>query len=143
MKQILCLTAFASFILFSCSGTKNTTGGSVYQVNSENAFILKDFSSDSTYGYSYQNPIKVGVTKADPANERKFLNALAGPKGETINYERRGSCCQFKTENGLMGGGLLDKYEIKWAGLEKPLFLYINMYDPGEMKVPVGFTLKK
>ena len=67
----------------------------------------------------------------------------AGPNGEESSYVRVGSCCPFNTPNGLMGGGLLDRYEIKWSGQTAPVYLYLNMYDKDELKAPVGFTIKK
>jgi hypothetical protein len=38
---------------------------------------------------------------------------------------------------------MLDVYVITWEGQDKPVKLYINMYDEGTMKIPVGFTAKK
>jgi len=137
MKIFLPLLLAAALLTASCSNTKNMAA-----TNASGAFTLTVFSTDSTYGYSAANPIKVGGTEKGPANERKFLNALAGPNGETIRYERLGSCCPFDSPNGFMGGGLLDKYEIKWSGQAKPVILYINMYDYDALKVPVGFTVK-
>ena len=108
------------------------------------AFILTEISEDKTYGYSQKNPIKVGgVEKREgPLNERRFLNTRAGPNGELITYQRIGSCCPFKTPNGFDGTGLLDKYKITWEGQTNEVFLYINMYDYGTLKCPVGFTIK-
>lgn len=83
-----------------------------------------------------------GEIEDGPKNEQRFLNALAGPNGQAIRYERTGSCCGFKTKNGFMDMGMLDRYKIEWDGLKAPLYLYINMYDPGELKVPAGFTAK-
>lgn len=108
-------------------------------------FKLTVVSDDDTYGYSEKNPIKVGGAKnsSGPANERKFLNALLGPDGQIVTYVRTGSCCMFKTPHGLMGAGLLDKYEVKYEGLENPVILYINMYDKGDLKAPKGFTFRQ
>jgi hypothetical protein len=110
-----------------------------------NTFRLTEVSEDSTYGYKPENPIKVGgaLNHEGPTNERRFLNALLGPKGEKISYNRDGSCCPFKTSNGFMGGGMLDAYEVTWEGLEKPITIYINMYDAGALQAPKGFTFKQ
>jgi hypothetical protein len=159
MKYFL-ITAFTLtlFIFSSCTGSKKTmqtNSGSTTSVNrnsfkpemlNEQTFLLKEVSNDDSYGYTPKNPINVGGVKesSGPLNERRFLNALLGPKGETITYNRRGSCCAFKTPNGLMNNtGLLDIYEITYEGLEKPITLYLNMYDPGELKAPKGFTIKQ
>lgn len=66
------------------------------------------------------------------------LNALAGPNGEKVAYERLGSCCPFKTKNAVFGdSGMLDKYEITIEGSSKKIILYLNMYDSETLQVPV------
>jgi len=104
-----------------------------------NTFKLTGVSEDASYGYTQQNPVKVG---GGPSNERKYLNALQGPNGEAIEYSRRGSCCMFETPNGMGGFGLLDAYEVKYKGLEKPIVIYVDMYDYGYLKAPKGMTFK-
>lgn len=105
-------------------------------------------SQSEEYGYSEDNPVKVGTENLNdgPANERAYLDLLTGPNGEEISYNRLGSCCEFETENSPFGGGLLDRYEIEYEGLEEPIILYINMYDPdpdGVVQAPEGFKLKE
>ena len=51
------------------------------------------------------------------------------------------SCCHFDTPRGYKGGGLLDMYLVTYQGLEQPVKIYINFYDPGPPLAPVGFTL--
>lgn len=106
-------------------------------------FKIFKYSTDSTYGYAAENPVMVGGAMKDegPMNERRFLNALAGPNGEALNYERAGSCCFFKTKNSEMDG-LLDRYLITYDGLAGELTLFINMYDSDTLMVPVGFVRK-
>ena len=107
----------------------------------ENSFKLVEVATDKTYGFTQTNPIKVGGAseKSGPLNERTFLNGLAGPNGETIQYYRKGSCCAFKTPNGFDNIGMLDRYNVYWKGCKDTAVLYINMYDKGDLKVPVGF----
>ncbi|MFV0536461.1 MAG: hypothetical protein ACK5M3_03720 [Dysgonomonas sp.] len=109
-----------------------------------NTFKIIETSNDPTYGYSEANPIMVGKAGGNaPLNERRFLNALAGPNGEIIKYYRLGSCCSFRTKNGLLNdAGLLDKYVVTYEGVEKEIVLYINMYDSDVLKIPVGFKKK-
>jgi hypothetical protein len=128
---------FLVLFMVSCSTTK-------YKMVNERTFLITEMSDDKTYGYSESNPIKVGGKSIEegPANERKFLNALVGPGGEEIQYNRTGSCCAFSSKNGIMGTGLLDMYEITWQGQREPVTLYINMYDPGQLKCPMGFRIK-
>lgn len=107
-------------------------------------FKIEEYSKDKTYGYTKENPIMVGGGSEGPKNERRFLNALAGPNGEILKYNRLGSCHPFKTQNGVFGNtGMLDKYSITYKGLKKEIILYINMYDSDTLKVPVGFTLRE
>lgn len=94
------------------------------------------------YGYSQQNPIKVGGGNQGPAMERKYLNRLTGPNGEIVTYQRSGSCCHFDTSNGFMGMGMLDIYIVKIAGDTVSKKLYLNMYDSGRLYAPKGFLLK-
>jgi len=138
MKKILLIIVVGMMLISACKSSKGTSGGS-----SKKSSAVTIVSTDNTYGYTEGNPIKVGGTESGPANERKYLNTLAGPNGEEISYVRVGSCCPFNTPNGLMGGGLLDRYEIKWSGQTAPVYLYLNMYDKEELKAPVGFTIKK
>jgi hypothetical protein len=42
-----------------------------------------------------------------------------------------------------MGAGFLDVYEVTWHGQKKPIILYVNIYEKGLLKVPVGLSLKK
>jgi len=136
---------FSIFILaaslLSCSTPKQTQLSSSNQGG--NRFTITEVSTDETYGYTEKNPVKVGGGENGPANERKYLNSITGPNGEQVRYERKGSCCVFKTSNGFMGGGLLDKYEVTYAGLSEPIIIYINMYDKDELKAPKGFKFKE
>lgn len=112
----------------------------------DNTYLLADSTFDKSYGYEQSNPIKVGGTKDNigPRNERRFMNALLGPHGEAIKYYRAGSCCAFKTPNGLIDNmGLLDRYRLTWTGSSDTLDIYINMYDKGDLMIPLGLTAKK
>lgn len=135
-------------ILTGCavSGNMGDTRTKELQLLDENTFLITETTDDRSYGYNKSNPIKVGGANdsSGPLNERRFLNALTGPNGETIIYERGGSCCAFKTPNGPFGNsGMLDRYEITWLGATDTLDIYINMYDKGDIKIPVGLTARE
>lgn len=94
-------------------------------------------------GYAKANAIRVGGgEERGVQNEHAYLDALRGPGGEPVTYERLGSCCQFQTPNGLDGKeGVLDAYEVTYPGLPRPVTLYLNMYDPPrDATLPQGFT---
>ncbi len=96
-----------------------------------------------TYGYSQEDPVKV-----DNGDNRgtgysiAYLNSLRGPKGEVISYQRRGSCCRFKLPSSD-AHGLLDIYDLTYQGCQKPIVIYLNIYEKGEMFIPLGLTAKK
>ncbi|MFQ5615485.1 MAG: hypothetical protein ACE5GO_03385, partial [Anaerolineales bacterium] len=88
-------------------------------------------TSDSTYGYSMDNPVKVGGDWLDgPPRERAYLDSLSGPNGETVNYERAGSLNH--------GDTILDEYTVSYAG--KSFTLYLDQYSYEELMAPVDFV---
>ncbi len=97
---------------------------------------------DPTYGYTEENPIKVGGFEEDqgPDNEQRFLESLRGPKGQRVRFERNGHCCPFATPASELGLGFLDVYEVTYDGLGVPVKLYINMYDKDKLQAPKGFS---
>jgi len=103
---------------------------------------LQATATDATYGHTPANPIKVGGfrTRLGSTREKMYLNALMGANGQPIEYERLGSCCAFSTPNGMQGGGLLDAFRITVQGQRKSSILYLNIYDEGDLLVPVGFS---
>lgn len=104
---------------------------------------LEGVSSDSTYGYTMENPIKVAHSGDNGSGqESKYMNALLGPNGENIYFERLGSCCHFEDKTLSLGGGLLDKFYLKIAnGTE--VVLYLDMYRTGILLAPKGLTYRK
>lgn len=88
-------------------------------------------STDSTYGYTQGNPIKVGGGDfGGPPRERAFLDNLLGPNGEKITYEL--------TESFNFGDTILDTFEI--TSLQNKVTLYIDEYSYTEPQAPLGFT---
>lgn len=99
---------------------------------------LELMSKDPTYGYSDQNPIRVGPQGDDsrPKAERQYLYTLLDSAGKAITYKR------------LFSGGkdpkrqILDCYEVQTSTGEK-VRLWISMYEDGnkpeDQPAPVGF----
>jgi hypothetical protein len=152
MKTIAKLTSlFALFAVFtSCVSTKSTLKNvddtaPFPTLTKENTFVLTDYSKDLKYGYDADYPVNVFYLNAkdENLNAHRYLDALAGPKGEKITYTKIESCCPFPTKRVEMGAGFLDVYELKWDGQTKPVKLYINIYERGYLLVPLGLTLKK
>jgi hypothetical protein len=149
MKKRLVLLLLP-LLIASCVSTRSTLqnvddNAPTPLLSSGNYFILKEFSTDKRYGYNKDYPINVFYysTKNDTINQERFLNALSGPKGEKIRFKKLESCCPFPTKRSEMGAGFLDVYEIEWDGLKNSILLYMNIYEKGYLKVPVGFGLKK
>ena len=149
MKKIFGLVA-SLFLFVSCISTKSTLknvddNAPIPKLTKNNTFVITEFSKDKKYGYDKDYPINIFYrgTKDDIINQQRFLNALAGPNGEAITFSKLESCCLFPSKNTEMGAGFLDVYEIKWEGLKKPILLYLNIYERGQLMVPVGFSLKK
>lgn len=134
----------------ACTSTKSTLQNTDdnapdLQLASNNTFVIKEYSTDKKYGYDKDYPVNIffNNTANETINQERFLNALAGPKGEKISFSKLESCCPFPTKRSEMGAGFLDVYELKWNGQKKPTLLYLNIYEKGILMVPVGLTLKK
>jgi hypothetical protein len=127
------------------SSLKNVDNSAPVPVVKNNTFVITAYSKDKKYGYNKDYPINIFYrgTKNDTINQQYFLNALAGPKGEKITFTKLENCCPFPTKTSEMGAGFLDVYELKWAGLKTPIILYLNIYERGQLMVPVGLSLKK
>jgi hypothetical protein len=149
MKNTLII--FILFITLSgCTSTKSTLQNTDdnapnLQLTQRNTFIITEYSTDKKYGYNKDYPINIffNNTNNETINQERFINALAGPKGEKITFTKLESCCPFPTKRSEMGAGLLDVFELKWDGQKTPVLLYLNIYEKGVVKVPVGLTLKK
>lgn len=149
MKKIVLFIALLIFTA-SCVSSKSTLknvddNAPVLTLSPNNTFIITEYSKDKKYGYDQDYPINIFYrnTKDDSINQQRFLNALAGPKGEKITYTKLESCCPFPTKRTELGAGFLDVYELKWDGQKKPVKLYLNIYEKGILMVPVGLSLKK
>lgn len=146
---LIFLSACAAGTQSPATSNNNTAAGHTRTVAVESidatTYLLIETTTDKTYGYTEKNAIKVGGSSesSGPKNERRFLNALLGPNGEQVTYFRTGSCCAFKTPNGMENIGLLDRYRVSWAGSKDTVNLYLNMYDKGNLLIPVGFTARK
>lgn len=100
------------------------------------------WNSEVEYGVSEKNPVLVGdLPGKGPEKSRYYFRRLTGPDGDRVNFKRLGSCCPFKTSNpGFLGNGFLDIYEVTYDGIEAPVELYLNFYDPREIGVVKGFV---
>ena len=132
----------------SCVSTKSTLKNvndkaPIPKLTTDTTFVISKYSNDLRYGYNKDYPINVFYrnTKDETINPKRFLNALTGPRGEKLFFKKIEVCCPFPTKNSEMGGGFLDIYEVTWVGQKQPIKLYFNIYEKGELLVPMGFGL--
>lgn len=148
------ISLIAIAFCISCSTKKSSSSNTVESGNTRTipleylnstTFLLTATTDDITYGFDQKNPVNVGGLTADGVvNERRFLNALVGLNGEEVRYQREGSCCGFNTPNGLFGNsGMLDIYKVYKVGTKDTVNIFINLYDEGDLKIPVGFKAKQ
>ena len=149
MKARLIFLATCALLFVSCVSTKSTLqnvdeSAPNLVVNKQNAFVIKEYASDAKYGYDKDYPINILYrnTANDSINQQRFFNALTGPNGEKIFYEKVGVCCPFPSKNSVSGAALLDIYQVKWLGQKSPITLYLNIYEKSPIMVPKGFSLK-
>jgi hypothetical protein len=150
MKKIIPIFLLFT-VLISCVSTRSTIKNIDDNIPGPslngklNSFIITKNATDKKYGYDEDYPINVGFTSLEDGenNQNRFLNALAGPNGEKIKYEKKDACCPFPTKKTEMGAGVIDIFEITWEGQKKPILLYINKFEKGELMIPLGFTPRK
>jgi hypothetical protein len=91
-------------------------------------------SQDDTYGFTRENPVQIGGGALYvKAREQRYLDALRGPDGQSIQYKRVGSLPQSTNSRTI-----LDLYEVTYGGLEKPISLYLDAYHFWEQRAPKG-----
>ena len=95
-------------------------------------------SSDSTYGYTKENAIRVGN---GPRNEYEYLSNLLGPNESKIDsIHRIGSVSSTYKDGRLL---LLDAFTLYINGKSFNKVLYLDMYNCEDVLIPRGFTYKK
>lgn len=148
MKKILLLLFFIT--LASCISTKNTiknidNDAPIPLLKNDDSFVVTQYSKDKKYGYDADYPINVFFrnSKDESRNIERFLRALSGPNNQEITFSKLESCCPFPTKGNSIGAGYIDVYEVRWSGQKKPVKLYFNIFEKGQLLVPIGFTTKK
>lgn len=92
-------------------------------------------SADAAYARSQDHPAEVGGgAMYAAARQRRFLDALRGPKGDAVRYTRKGA---LLPPDGL---GPIDHYEVTYDGLATPITLFLDAYHYVEPKAPSGFV---
>ena len=94
-------------------------------------------ADEPAFGSALTSAIQVGGGAMYAASrQRRYLDALRGPGGEPLQYKRTGSK-PLDSE----GRAIIDIYEVTYAGLDKPVVLYLDAYHFDDaLKAPKGFT---
>ncbi|MEO6223266.1 MAG: hypothetical protein ABIP90_08435, partial [Vicinamibacterales bacterium] len=93
-------------------------------------------ATDPDYGLTANTAVQIGGGALYmAARERRYLDSLKGPAGQTLTYRRVGS-----TGVEVNTSMPIDMWEVSWDGAAKPITLYLLAYKYGEPKVPAGFT---
>ena len=138
-----------STVFISCGSIKSTIKNidnyALKPSIKDGHYVITEYSNDSKYGYDRDYPINLGFEneKYGSRSIDYFFNALSGTNGEKISYVKTESCCPFPTKRSVMGGGILDLYEVTFQGNNKKVVLYFNIFDKGKIMCPNGFTIKK
>ena len=109
-------------------------------------------STDSSYGYSANNPLK--LRKGDPvggvANSKKFLQGLRTEDGQELIIASRSGVNDpnYKEKPGgiaanLGDGGILDMYELVTSVTKTKIILYVDIYNKGGLMIPIGLKYVK
>ena len=93
-------------------------------------------SDDEAYGTTIEHPIQTGGGDAYMASRQvKYLSALRGPAGQGLHFVREGSLPPLHDADQT----ILDIYRVEYAGLDKPLKLYIDGYHWSAPVAPKGW----
>ena len=107
---------------------------------------LSRLAQDRNYGFSPDNPIKVGGeprTGWGPCASESISILCAARMESRSNTSAKGHADRSIRPMPSWAGGLLDAFKIVYPGLREELTLYINMYDEAPLQVPVGFTPRR
>ena len=92
-------------------------------------------TADGDYGHTPGTPIQIGGSPLyGGARTRRYFTFLTGPGGETLSITRTGSTMGPDRET------VLDIYDVTYAGLEKPLAFYVDVYHFTEPMAPRGLA---
>jgi hypothetical protein len=119
-------------------GAWETFGEEAYQATLESISFFEitpweacPVSTRSSYGYSKENPIKLGgALLLGPDRAEEYMSALLGGKGEVVFY--------YRSDTVEVNGTTLDVYIIRVGSQTKTLYVDINHYDT--IKAPAGMT---
>lgn len=92
-------------------------------------------AEDPEYGSTPERPAQVGGGQMyGAARQRRYLEALRGPGGERVTFERKGTA-------GSPDTGLVDRYQVRYDGAAEPIVVYVDFYHFSDtLLAPRGLT---
>jgi len=114
-------------------------------------------STDSTYGYTDKNPLKMkkGNQQKSIGYSIDFLESLITEDNQKLkliqrftvddpNYARPKTQLTNRYSGMPLSGklGLLDKYHFLTTEKSDTVIIYVDVYNKGELKIPKGLKIK-
>jgi hypothetical protein len=150
MKKVNLKIALITILAVGLSLTKSS-----YAQKSFNNLAL---ATDSSYGYSAENPIKLkkGNQEKSIANSYNFLAGLKTSDGQSLTLLSRAATRDpkykepaIKINNRYTGMplngklGLLDKYTFLTSTSKDTIKVYIDIYNKGTLLMPIGLKYEQ
>lgn len=102
--------------------------------------VIEKYPKEKKYGYSPFMPIKIGMPYSY-VGEQQYLADITYMNNKVLSYRLIHGDCSGNIYKKITGpAALLDEYEIKMNGAEKPLILYFDVYHRDTLYCPRGFT---
>lgn len=107
--------------------------------------FIEQYSNDPTYGYSEDNPIKVGGFRLFGSYLiESYLYSISGYDNEEITYKRMSIHKKTDKSNSQIGVDSIEEIAVWYKDELEPQFLYFNTYDCElPLKAPMGFIIKE
>lgn len=137
--------SFAAAILCMLLANVNTA-------YSQKEFAALQNATDSTFGYTPQNPLplKNGNQQKSIRYASTFLRGLRTSDNQTLGFYYRssmdnpnskGSRLRIRDRSGMPLNGkldILDKYAFVTSTTKDTIILYVDIYNKGALMIPVG-----
>ena len=125
-------------VLSSCVSEENAI-----KENNFKPIKLKEYSDSENYGLNKRAQIPIGViglSEDGEANAKRYLNSLAGPQGEEIQYYFIKKCCGKKVEGTFSSQEDSFIYGVSYKGGKDTVHLILNPNESGKLYIPEGFS---
>ena len=131
MKSRIKLVVILSLVCFSFKSTNRIV-----------EFDIKGPAKSKKYGYTKQDPIKVGGGTT-AGYHFMFMGHLRGTNGEKLEVERIGSCGSYPNPDPTLtpfDEGVLTCFSINCPSFKEPRILYLDKYRTGDLYIPTDCT---